>query len=527
MRRINILLILLLGALFHIYAQDASFYYKYAQKGDKEAMYNLALCYFKGTGNVSQDYSQGIVWLSKAAKKKYAPAQLKLGQCYIYGLGVLTDYDQGLKLCLKAAEKDYPPALYIMSELYKSGIGVPKNLQKEMEYLYRASNLGNPDAQWQLGNYFLYGDEEHNIVENASKAFSLTKQAADQDHPSALFNLGLCYKFGIGTSKNQSEAINAFLKSANSGNDMAQAEMGNNYLFGDGVEQNLAEAQRYIDAAIEQENGRAFNLKGDLYYYGWGVTQDYRTASEWYKKGVEQGVSFSYSQLAYMYLSGQGVLQNYAEGFRLYKELADAEYESGQAGIGMCYEYGYGTTEDMFKAVEYYKKAGEQGNGYSLHQLYSIYKQGKGIITKNTQLALQYLRKGADIKHGPSLYAMGYEYLVGEITQQDDSKALEYFNKAVEENFTFANAVLGLFYYDGEPLVKKDYNKAFQLLSKAIEDPSSINENVLADVYKKLGACYRFGRGTEVNQSLAAYYTEQAAKYGDQQSLDVVKKLRK
>jgi TPR repeat protein len=42
-----------------------------------------------------------------------------------------------------------------------------------------------------------------------------------------------------------------------------------------------------------------------------------------------------------------------------------------------------------------------------------------------------------------------------------------------------------------------------------------------------LGACYRFGRGTEVNQSLAAYYTEQAAKYGDARSLEAVKRMRK
>ena len=97
-----------------------------------------------------------------------------------------------------------------------------------------------------------------------------------------------------------------------------------------------------------------------------------------------------------------------------------------------------------------------------------------------------------------------------------------------DNGYTFACAVLGTFYYDGEPLVSRDYAKAFNYLSKAAADSRNIgNDGLLAEVYKKLGACYRFGRGTEVDQSLASYYTEQAAKYGDQGSVDAVKMLRR
>ena len=99
---------------------------------------------------------------------------------------------------------------------------------------------------------------------------------------------------------------------------------------------------------------------------------------------------------------------------------------------------------------------------------------------------------------------------------------------SADNGYTFACAVLGTFYYDGEPLVSRDYAKAFNYLSKAAADSRNIgNDGLLAEVYKKLGACYRFGRGTEVDQSLASYYTEQAAKYGDQGSVDAVKMLRR
>ena len=41
---------------FALHAQDASMYLKYANRGDKDAMYNLAGCYWSGNGGVAQEY---------------------------------------------------------------------------------------------------------------------------------------------------------------------------------------------------------------------------------------------------------------------------------------------------------------------------------------------------------------------------------------------------------------------------------------------------------------------------------------
>jgi hypothetical protein len=156
-----------------------------------------------------------------------------------------------------------------------------------------------------------------------------------------------------------------------------------------------------------------------------------------------------------------------------------------------------------------------------------LYREGEGVA-KDTQAAIQYLRQAVDNGSTNAMYSLGYEYLVGEILHQENSSALEYITKSADGGYAFACAVLGTFYYDGEPLVSKDFNQAFKYLSAAAKQSSSIgNDDLLAVVYKDLGACYRFGRGTEADQSLASYYTEQAAKYGDTKSLDAVKMLRK
>ena len=97
--------------------------------------------------------------------------------------------------------------------------------------------------------------------------------------------------------------------------------------------------------------------------------------------------------------------------------------------------------------------------------------------------------------------------------------------QAADNGMDFAAGVLGTIYYAGHGGVQKDYDKAFQYLSQAVHSPGDFGDNLLSEIYRDLGACYRFGRGTEVNHSMASYYTEQAAKYGDEGSVSAVKDL--
>ena len=57
--------IALIASLFgvtQLFAQDASFLQKYAEKGDEDAMYQLGNCYYEGAGGVKQDYATAIYW---------------------------------------------------------------------------------------------------------------------------------------------------------------------------------------------------------------------------------------------------------------------------------------------------------------------------------------------------------------------------------------------------------------------------------------------------------------------------------
>lgn len=206
---------------------DFNSYMKAAKKGDAEAQYNLAQCYYNGDG-VTQNYKEAVKWYRKSANQGYAAAQCGLGVCYYYGNGITESDDKAVELFRKAAEQ------------------------------------GDANAQNNLGDYYhrqgvrVTIDDIWNIFgESAEKNFSVAawwyRKAAEQGYAMAQFNLGLCYDSGQGVSQDYTEAVKWYRKAA---------------------EQGVAEAQ--------------YNL-GRCYENGIGVIKDKSTAITWYTKAAEQG----------------------------------------------------------------------------------------------------------------------------------------------------------------------------------------------------------------------------------------------
>lgn len=268
---------------------------------------------------------------------------------------------------------------------------------------------------------------------------------------------------------------------------------------------------------------------GDVYYYGLGVEKSNVDAASWYEKALNEGVWDACENLAFMYIKGIGVSKDEMKGYQLFKKAADMGRVYGYQGLGFCYENGYGVQRNLSSAIEYYKKVNNSDDGYSSYRLYQIYRADVNGKPKDGAEALRCLKMAVDNGYTPAIYSLGYEFLVGEIAMQNNKSALEYITKAAEQGYVFAMAGLGISYYRGTVLVEKDYSKAFYYLSQvaAEDDVSSIGDDMLAEVYRDLGACYRFGRGTEKDQSLASYYTEMAAEFGDKSSLDAVKMMKR
>ncbi|MBR2571639.1 MAG: SEL1-like repeat protein [Clostridia bacterium] len=235
----------------------------------------------------------------------------------------------------------------------------------------KAAELGDPDAQFRLGNMYYFGRD---VAQDYPEAAKWWRRAAEQGHAGAQANLGWLYERGYGVSQSYEEAAKWYRKAAEQGNMKAQFNLGVLYENGNGVAQNYEEAAKWYRKAAEQGNMNAqFNL-GVLYANGNGVAQNYEEAVKWYRKAAEQGYASAQNNLGVLYKNGNGVPQSYDEAAKWYRKAAEQGEMNAQNNLGWLYEKGYGVAQSYEEAAKWYRKAAEQGNTRAQKNLDRLYE---------------------------------------------------------------------------------------------------------------------------------------------------------
>ena len=89
----------------------------FADQGNAEAQYSLAIMYSNGRG-VSQDYFKAAEWYLKAANNGSAMAQFNIGQHYLHGSnGLPKNRVQALNWLKKAANNGHAQAKLVLAGL--------------------------------------------------------------------------------------------------------------------------------------------------------------------------------------------------------------------------------------------------------------------------------------------------------------------------------------------------------------------------------------------------------------------------
>ena len=109
-------------------------------------------------------------------------------------------------------------------------------------------------------------------------------------------------------------------------------------------------------------------------------------------------------------------------------------------------------------------------------------------------------------------YDLGSLYLEGKDVRQDDTKAIEWFEKSASQGNANAQRAIGFAYYTGKRL-PQDYTKAKHFFEKAASQGE-----VNAQYY--LGAIYYLGNGVRKNPVIAKEWFGKACKGGDQGGCD-------
>ncbi len=130
---------------------------------------------------------RGFALYKKAADLGYAKAQDIVGFCYQYGLGTGKDKCAALEWYQKAAEQHFPHAICNLANCYEYGsCGLKRNPDKALLLWNEAAELGDKEAQFILGNLYLYGIY---VEQNREEAIKWYHKAAQQNYFDAIKKL--------------------------------------------------------------------------------------------------------------------------------------------------------------------------------------------------------------------------------------------------------------------------------------------------------------------------------------------------
>ena len=147
------------------------------------------------------------------------------------------------------------------------------------------------------------------------EAFERFREAAEQGHGPAAFELGEAYNQGRGVGQDLNAGAKWINAAATRGEPRAQYVLGSAFYEGDGVEQDYVRAADYLSQAADQNYAPAQFLLAESYANGRGVTKNLSWAARWYGKAAEQGHAEGAFSYGVVQAAGLGLPTNTVTGY--------------------------------------------------------------------------------------------------------------------------------------------------------------------------------------------------------------------
>lgn len=114
------------------------------------------------------------------------------------------------------------------------------------ELLTKSANLGNAEALYAIGTWYLRG----RFVKKApATAVGYLLKAAEGNHAPAYYDLAVCYEKGVGIQKDHKKAFSCYLNAALFGDKQSLYEVGRCFYYGVGIPKNLSVANIWLKHA--------------------------------------------------------------------------------------------------------------------------------------------------------------------------------------------------------------------------------------------------------------------------------------
>ncbi|AVL94338.1 putative Sel1-like repeat-containing protein [Megavirus vitis] len=255
--------------------------------------------------------------------------------------------------------------------------------------------------------------------------------------------------------------------------------------------------QNIIERAIDDQYFACFLLKFDNFNEYDAI---YNILFNNIKLIAKTGNSIAQCNLGYMYYKGLGTYKNIKKSFKWTKKSADKNNKFGLINLSTHYEDGVGVLPDINKAIKLCKQAACQNLSEAQYYLGNMYANKS---PPDHILSIKYYQQAANQNHNYAQYCLAISYKYSHGVTLDYQMAIYWLTLAIDQGLNSAKIELADMYVEGLG-VKKNYEKAFELLNSSIyddgtDDPDDFN------AISMLASMYKYGRGVEKDINRAIY----------------------
>lgn len=176
-----------------------------------------------------------------------------------------------------------------LEEVYQRGqaLGQAGKLSEALPLIRTAAEGGHAQAQFTLGSMYAFG--QGGLEQSREQARAWYERAAGQNHPVALYNLGLYYDKGLGVTQDRVRALVYYKRGAAAGDAKAAYNAGELLFRGEEVPGDVAQGIAYMEQSARQNTAKAQISLGYIYQRGVGVPRNAERALDYYARAEAQG----------------------------------------------------------------------------------------------------------------------------------------------------------------------------------------------------------------------------------------------
>lgn len=365
-----------------------------ANEGNPAAMYQLAIFYRNGLAGEARDSVNEYYWLKKLLEvndesdevKKYkAHALWYIGDMYYCGEipGEKQSFIEAYKYKEMASQVCPEDSSFNASLLFMKSwvVGVEFDYNDIVRSFKNINNLESADVLiilHQAEFYDRYGDFAR-AIDLYSRVYHIYNGAA--------YRLGMLYLYGVDTTPPDPNGIAAayFLKeAADNGHTEAAFQLGHLYFQPPmsktrtkNIHQNIEKAMKYFKIAANNNHSGAQYFLEWIYCYGVGIKRDVAKAIEYGEKAAKSGSENPIFTLMHLYQFEE--CQNYERAYYYAVKAAEAQQEAALCA-GYFLLFGCGCEPNLHEAKKYFKIALKQHSleaEYMLNLIREIEEKGK------------------------------------------------------------------------------------------------------------------------------------------------------